>query len=46
LGPIHFFSFDLVAMVVLGKENICGNAMRVDEVRMNAFANSYKAFCK
>ena len=27
-------------------QNIFGNAMRVHEVRMNTFANSYEAFCK
>ena len=27
-------------------QNIFGTAMRVHEVRMNTFANSYEAFCK
>ena len=27
-------------------QNIFGNAMRVHEIRMSAFANSYEAFCK
>ena len=27
-------------------QNIFGNAMRVHEVRMNTFANSYETFCK
>ncbi len=27
-------------------QNIFGNAMRVHEIRMNAFSNSFQAFCK
>ena len=27
-------------------QNVFGNAMRVHEIRMNAFSNSFQAFCK
>lgn len=27
-------------------QNIFGNAMRVHEIRMNTFSNSFQAFCK
>ena len=31
---------------IIKLQNIFGNAMRVHEIRMSTFANSYEAFCK